>query len=129
MLKKTFAIAVLAAASAAALAPMAASAQTTYTIVRVAPPAPIEEAVPAPRHGWVWAPGYYDYRGGQYSWVQGRWVHERRGYAWREARWVEMPNGEWRRVGGNWERGQHGDRDHDGMSNRYDRHPYDPNRS
>jgi hypothetical protein len=119
MFKKTFAVAVLAAASAAALVPLSASAET-YTIVRVEPPAPIVETVPAPRHGWVWAPGYYDYRGNQYVWVQGHWVRERPGYEWREARWVQMGNGEWRRVGGNWERGPYGDRDHDGIANRYD---------
>lgn len=121
MFKKTFAIAVFAAASTGALVPMAASAET-YTIVRVAPPAPVQEVVPAPRHGWVWAPGYYDYRGNQYSWVQGHWMRERTGHDWREARWVETRNGEWRRVGGDWERrGPNGDRDGDGVANRYER--------
>ncbi|MFC5497605.1 hypothetical protein ACFPOE_08680 [Caenimonas terrae] len=119
MINKTFAVAVLAAAAAGALVPMAASADT-YTIVRVAPPAPIVETVPAARHGWVWAPGYYDYRDNQYVWVQGHWMRERPGHEWREARWVEMGNGQWRRVGGNWERGPYGDRDHDGIPNRYD---------
>jgi hypothetical protein len=118
MIKKTFAVAVLAAASAGAFVPMAANAQT-YTIVRVAPPAPVQEVVPAPRQGWVWAPGYYDYRGNQYVWVEGHWMRERHGQQWREARWVETPNG-WRRVGGNWERGPNGDRDHDGIANRDD---------
>jgi hypothetical protein len=150
MFKKTFAVAVLAAASAGALVPTAASAQS-YTIVRVAPPAPIVETVPAPRSGYVWTPGYYDYRGDQYVWMQGHWTRDRPGYEWRESRWVETGNGEWRRVGGNWERrGPYGDRDRDGIPNRYDqaqalrpngdrdgdgvrnrddRFPYNPNRS
>lgn len=121
MFKKTFAVAVLAAASAGALVPLAANAQT-YTIVRVAPPAPVQEVAPAARRGWVWAPGYYDYRGNQYTWVQGHWLRERKGQEWRHARWVETRSGEWRRVGGNWERGPNGDRDHDGIANRNDRH-------
>ena len=121
MFKKTFAIAVLAAA-AGVLAPLAASAQT-YTIVRVEPPAPVTEVVPAPRQGWTWAPGYYDYRGNNYVWVVGHWMRERAGHDWREARWVQTRDGEWRRVGGNWERrGPNGDRDRDGIANRYDNH-------
>lgn len=119
MFKKTLVIAALAAASAGAMA-------QSYTIVRVAPPAPIVETVPAPRHGYVWAPGYYDYRGGNYTWIQGHWERARPGYEWREARWVETGNGQWRRVGGNWERGPNGDRDHDGIANKYDN--YNDNR-
>lgn len=119
MFKKTLIGAVLAAASVGAMVPVVANAQT-YTIVRVAPPAPVQEVAPAPRHGWAWAPGYYDYRGNQYVWVQGHWMRERAGHEWREARWVETRNGEWRRVGGGWERRARGDRDHDGIPNRYD---------
>jgi len=116
MIKKTILIAALAAASLGAMA-------QTYTVVRVAPPAPVVETVPAPRAGWTWAPGYYDYHGNQYTWVQGHWVRERPGYEWREARWVQMGNGEWRRVGNNYERrNPNGDRDHDGIANRYDHH-------
>jgi hypothetical protein len=128
LFKKTLLGAVLAAASLGALVPVAATAQT-YTIVRVAPPEPMQEAVPAPRRGWVWAPGYYDYRGNQYVWVQGHWVRERAGHEWREARWVQTRDGEWRRVGGNWERrGPYGDRDRDGVPNRYDNdHARGPN--
>ena len=119
MFKKTLASAVLAAASIGALVPVAANAQT-YTIIRVAPPAPLQEVIPAPRRGHVWAPGYYDYRGNQYVWVQGQWMRERQGQEWRQARWVETRDGEWRRVGGGWERRGWGDRDHDGIPNRYD---------
>lgn len=127
MFKKTLLGAVLAAASLGALVPVAATAQT-YTIVRVAPPAPMQEVAPAARRGHVWAPGYYDYRGNQYVWVQGHWLRDRPGHEWRDARWIER-NGEWRRVGGDWERrGPNGDRDGDGIANRYDRgHALRPN--
>lgn len=32
--------------------------------VDVAPPSPREEVIPTPRHGYVWAPGYWDWRNG-----------------------------------------------------------------
>jgi hypothetical protein len=147
MFKKTFLVAVLSAASLGALSPLAANA-AQYTIVRVAPPAPIEEVVPAARRGFVWAPGHYDYRGNQYSWVRGRWLRERPGHEWREARWVER-DGRWHRVGGDWVRRHdervmgfgHGDervthrkpwgardKDGDGVRNRADRAPNDATR-
>lgn len=122
MFKKTL-LAALAAASLAAIAPMAAQAQHTHrvTLARVAPPEPRQEAIPEHhRRGHVWVPGYYNWRNNQYSWVSGHWVHERKGHHWQQARWVER-DGAWHRVGGNWARGSNGDRDHDGIKNKNDR--------
>jgi hypothetical protein len=111
----------LAALIAASLLGFGAAAHAQYTaIVSVAPPAPQYEVVPAPRQGHVWVPGHYEWRGNQYSWVQGHWLAARSGYEYREPRWVQRGNGEWVMVGGNWERGPHGDRDRDGIPNRYD---------
>lgn len=109
---------------AASLLGMGAAAHAQYTaVVSVAPPAPRYEVVPAPRAGHVWAPGHWEYRGNQYVWVQGQWLAARNGHDYREARWVQRANGEWVRVGGNWERrGPNGDRDRDGIANRYDNH-------
>jgi hypothetical protein len=105
----------------ASLLGIAAAAHAQYTaIVSVAPPAPRVEVVPAQRPGHVWAPGHYEWRGGQYAWVEGHWLAARNGYEYREPRWVQRGNGEWMMVGGNWERGAYGDRDHDGIPNRYD---------
>jgi len=105
----------------ASLLGLGAAAHAQYTaIVSVAPPAPRVEVVPSPRHGYVWAPGHYEWRGGQYAWVDGHWLSARNGYEYREPRWVQRGNGEWMMVGGNWERGAYGDRDHDGVPNRYD---------
>ncbi|HVE54511.1 MAG TPA: hypothetical protein VNB23_14120 [Ramlibacter sp.] len=99
----------------------AANAQYT-AIVSVAPPAPQYEVVPAPRSGFVWDAGHWEYRGNQYTWVPGRWVQARSGHEWQERRWVQRGNGEWTLVGGGWERrGPNGDRDGDGVANRYDR--------
>ena len=116
--KKISLPALVAAGALAGLLPMAANAQTA--VIRIEPPAPMHEVVPAARPGYVWAPGHYEWRGNQYSWVQGHWLTARNGYEYREPRWVQRGNGEWTMVGGSWERGPYGDRDHDGIANRYD---------
>lgn len=111
--------AALAVAAFMGLAGTAAQAQSF--VVEIAPPAPVYEAVPAPRSGYVWANGHYEWRGGEYRWVPGHWIAERPGYEFREHRWVQRGNGQWYMVGGNWERrGPYGDRDRDGVANRYD---------
>jgi hypothetical protein len=103
--------------------------------VRTAPPAPIAEAVPAPRQGFVWAPGHYEWHHGRYVWVGGNWLEARAGYAWQAAHWVQHPDGSWTLVAGHWvngdrvaRNGPYGDRDHDGVPNRYDAHPNNPYR-
>ncbi len=119
MFKKSMLGVMIAAGSLIGLAPGAANAQ--YTAI-VAPPAPMHEEIPAPRSGYVWAPGHHEWRGNQYVWVPGRWLRSRAGYEYREPRWVQRGNGQWTMVGGNWERrGPYGDRDRDGIANRYDR--------
>jgi hypothetical protein len=95
------------------------SVATADVFVRVAPPPPRTEVVPAPRRGYVWVPGYWDYRAGRHFWVQGTWVRERHGYRYAEPRWHER-DGRWVLERGHWSRGG-GDRDHDGVPNRYDR--------
>jgi hypothetical protein len=129
-----------------------------YVYVQPAPPAPIYEAAPAPRAGWVWAPGFHEWRDGRYVWTTGRWVQERPGWEWQEARWQQRSDGSWYLVGGQWvqarqygmddrrggrfERGPNGDidgdgvrnaddrdRDGDGVVNRNDDFPNNPNRS
>jgi len=118
MFKKTLMSAVL-AASVLGLGATAAQAQV---YVRIAPPAPVVEATPAPRAGHVWVPGHHEWRGNEYRWVAGHWVNDRPGYAYVEPRWVQRANGQWYMVGNNWERrGPNGDRDGDGIANRYDR--------
>lgn len=118
MYKNSLVAVVVAAGSVLTLAPIAANAQL---VVQIAPPSPVYEAVPAPRSGYVWAPGHHEWRNGQYTWVQGHWLQQRPGYAYVAPRWVERGNGRWHMVGGNWERGPGGDRDGDGIANRYDR--------
>jgi hypothetical protein len=89
-------------AGSAILAPRLASAGVGIDI-NIAPPAPQVEVVPPPRAGFVWAPGYWDYRGHGHVWVPGRWVGERRGYHWVPDRWEQRgPN--WHHERGHWER-------------------------
>ena len=71
--------------------------------IDVAPPALRVETVPPPRAGYVWAPGYWDYRGHDHVWVGGRWIGERRGYHWVPDRW-EQRGPHWHHVRGYWER-------------------------
>lgn len=85
-----------------AVAAPAAQART-YVDIDVAPPPPRVEVVPAPRAGYVWAPGYWDYNGHKHVWAKGHWVREHHGHHWVEDRWVQ--NGDrWHRERGHWDR-------------------------
>jgi hypothetical protein len=72
-------------------------------IVEVAPPPPRVEVVPAARVGYVWAPGYWEWRARRHEWHNGYWVRERRGYHWAPHRWVDR-GGRWEFENGRWER-------------------------
>ncbi len=118
----------------------AATVSSPGYVVQSPPPAPVYEAVPAPRVGEVWAPGYYTFEDGRYLWHGGAFVAARPGYAWRAAHWEQRGDGSWYLQAGNWvradgyaqydngRRGPYGDRDGDGVINRDDRYPRDPNR-
>jgi hypothetical protein len=84
------------------VAPTLASAGVGIDI-EIAPPAPRVEVVPAPRVGYVWAPGYWEYRERAHVWVPGRWVRERRGYHWVPDRW-DQRGPRWHHERGHWER-------------------------
>jgi len=121
MFKKIL-LAGLIAASFASV-PLTSVARTI--IVREAPPEPRHEAVPEARRGHVWAPGHWEWRRGQHTWVAGHYMRARRGQHWQADRWVER-NGQWELRRGQWRRG---DRDGDGVPNREDSRPNNPNRS
>ena len=122
MFKKLLAAGLLATAAIGTVAvPGVASAQV---YVQVAPPPLRAEVVPAPRHGHVWVPGHWEWRGHRHFWVSGHWIAARPGYRYYGPRWAER-NGRWYYEQGRWGRG---DSDHDGIPNRYDRHPYNPYR-
>ena len=125
---KKMILAALVASSFAAVS-LPASAEV---YVNIAPPAPRHEVVPTPRAGYVWVPGYWDWRGNKHVWARGHWERERHGYSFHPHRWVQR-DGRWALEKGRWDRervveNRGGDRDHDGVPNRYDSHPNNPNR-
>jgi hypothetical protein len=85
--------------------PAAARTNVDFSL-HVGPPVAPVEYVPAPRRGYVWVPGYWDWRGHRHHWVRGHWKRHRPGYYHAPARWR--------------------DADRDGVPNRYDRAPLDP---
>ncbi len=121
MNSNTILAALLAASFAATAIPAAAA---TY-YVQVAPPAPRTEVVPAARPGKTWVAGHWEWKNKKHQWVRGTWINDRRGYHYSQPAWTEN-NGRWSMERGTWRRG---DRDGDGVPNRNDRAPNNPNRS
>ena len=125
MWKRKLLLGALAAASIGMTSVPAVAAVNIY--VDVAPPPPRYEVVPAPRVGFVWAPGVWEWRNGRHAWVGGHWVRERRGMYWHPDRWEQADN-RWAFKRGSWDRERwaenragYGDRDRDGVPNRHDR--------
>jgi hypothetical protein len=125
-MKRILCAAALALASTAAVLPAQAFARDVV-VVRTAPPPPRHEVVPAARHGYEWAPGYWNWNwnGHRYVWMRGHWERVRPGYVWHRPEWRQGDRG-WQLDRGGW---RHGDRDGDGVPNRFDRRPDNPNRS
>ena len=120
-MKKLILGSLVAATLAASALPAAAR---TEVFVNLAPPAPRYEVVPAPRAGWVWVPGVWEWRGHRHVWVAGHWVRHRPGYVYAPARWVDN-GGRSAYYAPAW---TPRDRDGDGVPNRYDRSPDNPYR-
>lgn len=135
----------LSAVAAAVLLSTATIAPTAHAngeviVVRVAPPPARHERIPAPRRGFEWVPGYWNWTGMKYAWVKGHYEKVRRGQYYHRAQWREGPNG-WELDRGGWRAGQRDndgdgvinrydrDRDNDGVRNRDDRRPNDPVRN
>lgn len=121
----------LATAVVAALGSISVPA-SAQIYLQIAPPQPRVEVVPAARMGYAWAPGYWDWRGNRHAWVAGHWERERPGYAyvapeWRErdGRWYMERNGWQERRADRMARGR--DSDGDGVPDRRDAQPYNPN--
>jgi hypothetical protein len=94
-------ILVAALALGAIAVPIVSEAKTI--IVEVAPPPARVEVVPGPRHGYVWAPGYWRWNGRKHVWVSGSWARERHCYHYNPYRWEER-NGKWHFEEGGWRR-------------------------
>ena len=120
MIRKVIVAAMLAASLGSIATPASAD-----TIGRVAPPELRNEMVPPARAGRLWVPGHWEWRSNRHVWIAGTSIRERRGYVYSQPNWVER-DGRWHHTRGNWRRG---DRDGDGVPNRLDRAPNNPNRS
>lgn len=87
-------------------AAMPAAAQININI-GIAPPAPRYELIPAPRSGYVWAPGYWNWANERHVWRSGRWIEARPGSYWVADRW-EPRDGRHYYNPGRWEQADRG---------------------
>jgi hypothetical protein len=92
----------LAGASLLTTSPAALSGVDVNILIGVPPPVTVVETVPAPRPGYVYAPGYWGWDGNRHVWIRGRAIAERPGYTWVSERW-EPVSGRYRFVPGYWE--------------------------
>ena len=115
---------ILLAAMVAACFGSVAIPATAEIVVRIAPPPLRAEVAPQPRRGYLWVAGHWEWKNRKHQWVRGHWIRERRGYLYNQPNWVER-DGRWYMERGGWRRG---DRDGDGVPNRQDRAPDNPNR-
>jgi hypothetical protein len=88
------------AAGASAMPVMAAS--PSEIINRTPPPPERIEAEPEARKGFVWSPGFWEWRGTGYRWAPGEWVKEKRGHRWQPYGWEER-DGRYHFVHGAWQ--------------------------
>jgi len=68
------------------------------------PPPARYEAVPAPRRGYVWAPGHWQWNAhrNRHFWTAGNWERARRGYVFQSPQWVER-DGRWHYQARRWD--------------------------
>jgi hypothetical protein len=99
--RKLALLAVVGIASAGAVYAPSAEALQVAIGINVAPPAPVYEAVPPPRPGYVWAPGYWRWEGHRHVWTRGYWIPARPGFVYHRAYWGHYRDG-WRFHRGYW---------------------------
>ncbi len=121
--RKSLLVGLCAASLGGVSAAMTASAETAIYF-SIAPPPARHEVVPAPRHGYVWAPGYWNARNNRHVWQAGHWERDRKGYYYNQPTWTQRDN-QWQLERGRWNKG---DRDRDGVPNSIDRAPDNPAR-
>lgn len=93
-MQRPLTIATLLTLGAALLLPLPSSAQASVSfVIGIAPPPPRFESVPAPRHGYAWAPGYWNWDGNRHVWLSGHWEPSRDGYRYQRSEWVRDQDG------------------------------------
>jgi len=80
----------------------AAASAAVNVELGIGPPPPRYEVVPAPRSGYVWAPGYWDYAGHNHVWRKGHWEREHHGEHYVAGGWSEH-DGKWHLDRGHWD--------------------------
>jgi hypothetical protein len=65
----------------------------TDSILKVAPPAPKQEATPSPRDGVVWSSGYWKYTNKWFVWSAGHWELSRPGQRYVSPHWEQQADG------------------------------------
>jgi hypothetical protein len=142
IMRKALVSALFAAGTIAGVAmPTASMAQLDINL-SFGPPAAIYEPIPAPRSGYIWQGGHWNWDGNRHVWNAGNWQALRPGYSYYAPRWVEN-NGRWSYQASRWDRDGDGipnsrdatpngvarrsDRDGDGVPNNRDRYPGNPN--
>jgi hypothetical protein len=104
----------------AAITPLSSMAYDNVSVfIGTAPPAPLVERIPAPRHGYVWAPGHWEWNGRRHIWTRGVWIAERPGYVYTAPTWYRGDRGWTMRPAGWAPYGR--DRDRDGVPDRFER--------
>jgi hypothetical protein len=85
--------------------PMSLAAYAAHAVVEinVRPPEPRVVVVPAERHGYAYAPGYWRWNGHKHVWVDGRYLKEKHGKHWVAAHWEEGRHGYYHLEEGHWE--------------------------
>jgi hypothetical protein len=141
MFKQVLLAAVVATSLGTAVSPTVAAPPSVF--IQVGPPPLRDEAIPRPRRGYDWTPGYWNWspNRNRHDWVRGSWVRSRAGYVYAQPTWIDR-GGRWEQQRGAWHRrdmmgremGPNGmrngaDRDGDGVPNRVDRAPDNPRRN
>ena len=121
--RKLLTASLCAAALGAIAVPTTVSAEVVVYFT-AAPPPPRYEAVPAPRHGYVWSQGYWNAKGKKHVWQNGHWERQRPGQYWSQSTWTQHDS-RWQLQRGHW---QKNDRDGDGVPNASDHAPDNPTR-
>ena len=99
--RKALVLGLMMAAGAVAVPTIAPAG--VFVDIDVAPPPVRVEPVPEPRVGYVWAPGFWEWREHEHVWVPGHYLRERRGWHWAPDRW-EQRGPHWHHERGHWER-------------------------
>lgn len=87
--------------ASALLGPSLASAGPDV-LSNAAPPPDRLERVPAPRDGYVWGVGHWEWTGRFYKWVSGTWITAHHGARWVPDRWDQVGT-QWHFAQGHWE--------------------------